>query len=74
MSVIPFAQKAIFENLKMVGFLKSHRKGVFLWPLYSEIWGETENLGTMMDTLTFIRDDLVLKLQPISQEKKQRQN
>ena len=41
----------------MAGCFKSQEKRVFLVTLHSEIWGETEKPGRMIDALAFIGDD-----------------
>ena len=47
----------ISENSeKRAGCFQSHGKGVVLVTLHSEIWGETEKPGRMIDTQAFIGD------------------
>ena len=50
--------KAISENSKKrARCLHSQGEGVFLMTIHSEIWGETEKPGRIMDTQAFIGDD-----------------
>ena len=43
--------------MKRVGFFKKSEKRILSKTLYSKIWGEIENPGTLMGTQTFIRND-----------------
>ena len=50
--------KAISENSeKRAECFQNQGTGAFLVTLYSEIWGETEKPGRIMDTQAFIGDD-----------------
>ena len=49
--------KTISENsVKRVDFFQSRRKGAFFMTLYSEIWGETEKPGTIINTQALTGD------------------